>query len=168
MNISEIKKRIKDIDFNALYCSGKDTEAYEKRFSGLLDSFSEYFGGDGDISLFSAPGRTEIGGNHTDHQHGAVLAGSLNLDVIAAVRPNGTNTVCIKSEGFPEDKVSLDDLEPKKAEYGMASGLIRGVLARFAKRFSIPYETWINAIENTVAPKFIELNKKAFNLGYNL
>ena len=134
MNINEIKQKIKDIDFESLYCDSKNGSVYAKRFEGLLDGFFGYFGKDGDISLFSAPGRTEIGGNHTDHQHGAVLAGSLNLDVIAAVRPNGTNTVCIKSEGFPEDKVSLDGLEPDKAEYGMASGLIRGVLACFAKR----------------------------------
>lgn len=135
MNIAEIKKNLKNIDYKGLYCCQKsDEEGYIKRFEALLDGFSEHFGKDDNISLFSAPGRTEIGGNHTDHQHGAVLAGSLNLDVIAAVRLNGTNTVCVKSEGFPEDKVSLDELEPDKAEYGMASGLIRGVLACFAKK----------------------------------
>ena len=134
MFISEIKKRIKDIDFQALYCDSKNADAYQKRFEGLLDGFYDYFGKDDGISLFSAPGRTEIGGNHTDHQHGAVLAGSLNLDVIAAVRLNGTNTVTVKSEGFPQDTISLDDLEPDKAEYEKASGLIRGVCACFAKR----------------------------------
>ena len=134
MKIEEIKEKIKDIDFKTLYCDNKNTEVYKDRFFGLLDGFYKTFGKDDGISLFSAPGRTEIGGNHTDHQHGAVLAGSLNLDVIAAVRLNGTNTVTIKSEGFPQDTVSLDELEPDKSEYEKASGLIRGVCAGFAKK----------------------------------
>ena len=133
MNIEAIKKRLAEIDFKSLYCDG-NSEKYIKRFAGLLDGFYDTFGKDDNIRLFSAPGRTEIGGNHTDHQHGAVLAGSLNLDVIAAVRLNGTDKVVIKSEGFPQDTVSLDDLEPNEAEYGQASGLIRGVLACFAKK----------------------------------
>ena len=135
MTITEIKQKIENIDFKNLYCCENEEKAkYIKRFERLLDGFYKTFGKDDDIRLFSAPGRTEIGGNHTDHQHGAVLAGSLNLDVIAAVRLNGTNEVCIKSEGFPKDTVSLDDLEPSEAEYGQASGLIRGVLASFAKK----------------------------------
>ncbi|MCR4718709.1 MAG: galactokinase [Firmicutes bacterium] len=135
MNIAEIKQKISDIDFKTLYClnEGEETQ-YTKRFQGLLDGFYETFGKCDNIRLFSAPGRTEIGGNHTDHQHGAILAGSLNLDVIAAVRLNGTNEVCIKSEGFPKDTVSLDDLERSEAEYGQASGLIRGVLACFKNK----------------------------------
>ena len=135
MDIPEIKQKIKNIDFKTLYCCDKGEEGrYIARFEGLLDGFYKTFGKDDNICLFSAPGRTEIGGNHTDHQHGAILAGSLNLDVIAAVRPNGTNEVCIKSEGFPKDTVSLEELEPSEAEYGQASSLIRGVLACFAKR----------------------------------
>lgn len=135
MNIAEMKKNIKDIDFKTLYCvGGGDEERYIKRFYGLLDGFGENFGKDGDIRLFSAPGRTEIGGNHTDHQHGAVVAGSLNLDVIGAVRPNGENIIRIKSEGFPMDTVSLDSLEATSEEYGKSSGLIRGIAACFLKK----------------------------------
>lgn len=135
MNIEQIREKLSNIDFKTLYCcnDGDETQ-YINRFCGLLDGFYKTFGKDDNIRLFSAPGRTEIGGNHTDHQHGAILAGSLNLDVIAAVRLNGTNTVTVKSEGFPKDTVDLGELEPSEAEYGQASGLIRGVLSCFAKR----------------------------------
>ncbi len=125
MNIAEIKTKIKNIDYQTLYCyKDGDKKQYVDRFNNLLDGFYNTFQKDGDIRLFSAPGRTEIGGNHTDHQHGAVVAGSLNLDVIAAVRLNGENIIRIKSEGFPMDAVSLDNLEYSSTEYGKSSGLI--------------------------------------------
>lgn len=134
MNIEKIRQSIKKIDYKTLYCcADSDSERFEKRFGGLLDGFSKTFGENGDIRLFSAPGRTEIGGNHTDHQHGAVVAGSLNLDVIGAVRLNGENIIRVKSEGFPMDTVSLDSLEPNSAEYGKSSGLIRGIANCFLK-----------------------------------
>lgn len=135
MNIEQIREKLSNIDFKMLYCcnDGDETQ-YINRFYSLLDGFYKTFGKDDNIRLFSAPGRTEIGGNHTDHQHGAILAGSLNLDVIAAVRLNGKNEVTIKSEGFPKDTIFLDELDANEAEYGQASGLIRGVLSCFAKR----------------------------------
>lgn len=67
-------------------------------------------------SLFSAPGRTEVGGNHTDHNHGKVLAASVNLDVIAVVEPTDDNIITIKSEGFPEDSVDISDLSVHENE----------------------------------------------------
>ena len=82
---------------------------------------------------FSAPGRTEIGGNHTDHQRGRVLAGAVNLDTVAAVRLNGTNTIRIQSKGYPLSIVVLDQLEPVEAERNSSPALIRGVAARFAQ-----------------------------------
>ena len=82
--------------------------------------------------MFSAPGRTEIGGNHTDHQHGCVLAGSVNLDVISAARPNGTNTVRIRSEKLCQlDVIELDSLEIREKEFDKAITLIRGVIKKF-------------------------------------
>ncbi len=80
---------------------------------------------------FSAPGRTEIGGNHTDHQRGRVLAAAVNLDTLAAVRENGTMIARIQSEGYPMCQVDLTDLEPREAEYNTTPALIRGVAARF-------------------------------------
>ena len=80
---------------------------------------------------FSAPGRTEIGGNHTDHQRGRVLAGAVNLDMQAAVRLNGTNTIRVLSQGFPVSEVDLSVLVPQEAEINTTPALIRGVAARF-------------------------------------
>ena len=82
---------------------------------------------------FSAPGRTEIGGNHTDHQRGRVLAGAVNLDTVAAVRPNGTNIIRIQSKGYPMSIVDLSNLEPVAEEINSTPALIRGVAARFVQ-----------------------------------
>ncbi len=82
---------------------------------------------------FSAPGRTEIGGNHTDHQRGRVLAGAVNLDTVAAVRCNGTSVVRIQSQGYPVCQVDLTDLIPKAEEINTTMALIRGVAARFVQ-----------------------------------
>ena len=82
---------------------------------------------------FSAPGRTEIGGNHTDHQRGRVLAGAVNLDTVAAVRVNGTNTIRIQSKGYPISVVDLEQLTPVETEINATPALIRGVAARFAE-----------------------------------
>ena len=82
---------------------------------------------------FSAPGRTEIGGNHTDHQRGRVLAGAVNLDTVAAVRINGTNTIRIQSKGYPISVVDLGNLEPVAEEVNTTPALIRGVAARFVQ-----------------------------------
>ena len=98
-----------------------------------LDSgFSTAFGGEAQW-YFSAPGRTEIGGNHTDHQRGRVLAGAVNLDTVAAVRVSGTNVIRVQSKGYPLCQVDLDNLEPVAAEINSTPALIRGVAARFAQ-----------------------------------
>lgn len=113
-----------DSDFNLLY---GETENSAKRYTQAINAFTKLFE-QKDIFLFSAPGRTEVGGNHTDHQHGCVLAGSVNLDVIAVVAENNENVVRIKSEGYDMDEISLNELSPNTAEYGKASALIRGML----------------------------------------
>ena len=82
---------------------------------------------------FSAPGRTEIGGNHTDHQRGRVLAAAVNLDTRAAVRENGTGTIRVLSQGYPMCQVDLSDLNANEAEFGSTTALIRGVAAAFAQ-----------------------------------
>ena len=82
---------------------------------------------------FSAPGRTEIGGNHTDHQRGRVLAAAVNLDTIAAVKPNGTNIIRILSEGYPMCTVDLGILDPIDSECNTTPALVRGVAARFCQ-----------------------------------
>ena len=82
---------------------------------------------------FSAPGRTEIGGNHTDHQRGRVLAGAVNLDTVAAVRVNGTNLIRIQSKGYPMCTVDVTQLTPVESEINSTPALVRGVAARFAQ-----------------------------------
>ena len=83
---------------------------------------------------FSAPGRTEIGGNHTDHQHGCVLAAAVDMTTTAEVTLNGTNTICVNSEGYKPVELSLSDLAVKESEKNTTTALIRGVAAAFAQR----------------------------------
>lgn len=83
---------------------------------------------------YAAPGRTEICGNHTDHQHGCVLAGAIDLETVADVTSNGTNSILIRSEGYPEFSVSLEDLSVREEEKNTTAALVRGVAAAFARR----------------------------------
>ena len=101
--------------------------------------------------FFSAPGRTEIGGNHTDHQRGRVLAAAVNLDTVAAVRPNGTKTVRIQSQGYPMCQVDLTNLQPVESEINSTPALVRGVAARFAQ-LGCNVEGFDAYVESTVLP----------------
>lgn len=112
-------------------CSG-DTSKYAQRYLNVINGYKDVFGNPEEISLFSAPGRTEIGGNHTDHQHGCVIAGSVNLDILAAVSFNNDNVVRIKSKGYKMDEIDLNDLEIHPEQFDKAIALIRGVLKRFS------------------------------------
>ena len=98
----------------------------------LNAGFAEAFG-TAPERYFSAPGRTELSGNHTDHQHGRVLAGAVNLDMQAAVKATDTGIIRIKSQGYPLCEVSLSELTPDEAEFNTTPALIRGVAARFAQ-----------------------------------
>ena len=102
-------------------------------YENLKNRFSEVFG-DKPAFLFSAPGRTELCGNHTDHQGGVVLAAAINLETVAAVRPREDGKVRLLSEGYPMCELSLDVLEPQEAERGSTKGLIRGVASGFSAR----------------------------------
>ncbi|MBR4991033.1 MAG: galactokinase [Oscillospiraceae bacterium] len=100
--------------------------------AALDAGFAAAFGGSPE-RYFSAPGRTEIGGNHTDHQRGRVLAAAVNLDTVAAVRVNGTDTIRILSKGYPMSEVNVSELTPVASEINSTPALIRGVAARFAQ-----------------------------------
>ena len=106
-----------------LYLSRQDKLTLDAGFQAAFGTQPERY--------FSAPGRTEIGGNHTDHQRGRVLAAAVNLDTRAAVRVNGTGTIQILSKGYPMCSVSLNDLTPCADEINTTPALIRGVAARF-------------------------------------
>lgn len=129
--IDQIRSGDFDRTFTTLY---GETESARTRYIEAVEAFAALYGGNREIRLFSAPGRTEVGGNHTDHQHGCVLAAGVNSDVIAVVSENGEDTVRVKSKGFEADTVSLSDLEPNEKEYGRASALIRGTLAAFKQK----------------------------------
>lgn len=102
-------------------CAEKLNTGFEAAFGGRPQRY------------FSAPGRTEISGNHTDHQRGRVLAAAVNLDTQAAVRVNGTNTIRVLSQGYPLCEVDLGALSPKAEEVNTTPALIRGVATRFAQ-----------------------------------
>ena len=101
--------------------------------------------------VFSAPGRTEISGNHTDHQHGCVLAAAVNLETVADVCLNGTNTIRVQSEGYPALEVSLDDLAVREEEKNTTAALIRGVASCFAHK-GAKLEGFDAAVSSTVLP----------------
>ena len=99
----------------------------------IMDANFESIFGEKPERYFSAPGRTEIGGNHTDHQRGRVLAAAVNLDTVAAVRVNGTDKIRILSKGYPMCEIDVTELTPKEDEINSTPALIRGVAARFAQ-----------------------------------
>ncbi len=108
----------------------KDKLSYQKnRYIDALKEFNRLFGDNVD-GIFSAPGRSEIGGNHTDHQHGEVLAASINDDAIAIVKKTDNNEVNILSKGYDMITISLEELDKKESEEGTTSSLIRGVIAK--------------------------------------
>ncbi|MGN0621195.1 MAG: galactokinase, partial [Porcipelethomonas sp.] len=105
----------------------------KKRYLEAVEKFHEYFPEHDEIQIYSAPGRTEIGGNHTDHQHGCVLAAAVNLDIIAVVAFHNEGVIRLKSAGYPQNYVDLSDLYVQKKETGSSSALIRGIASRFHK-----------------------------------
>lgn len=100
-----------------------------ERYIKALESYEELYG-EQEVEIYSAPGRSEVGGNHTDHQHGKVLAASINLDIIAVVSGRDDNVIEIKSEGYPKNTVDLASLDIVKSEEGTSLALIRGVASR--------------------------------------
>jgi len=100
-----------------------------KRYIDLLKQFNAAFGNKG-LEFFSSPGRTEIGGNHTDHNFGRVLAGAVNLDNVSVAAKNNTNIIRIISEGYPKFEVDLSNLKPVKSERFTSAALVRGVCSR--------------------------------------
>lgn len=124
---------ISDIDFKDIYVTDEASSVQENRYKNAVGKFKECFNGKEPSSIFSAPGRTEVGGNHTDHQHGEVLAASINKDAIAVTALREDNTVNIFAEGFGNTVIGIDDLSLREDEKGTTPALIRGVLAGLKK-----------------------------------
>lgn len=115
--------------FTHLYTESS-VERQKERYTAALKSFDKIFGAEREVRIFSAPGRTEIGGNHTDHQHGRVLAAAVNMDIICIVAKNEDNIIRVKSEGYNQDNVDLSQLDIIEKENNRAISLIRGMAAR--------------------------------------
>ena len=119
----------------SLYCCAPaETASEAARYAAVLDGLEKTFGSHAEAGLYSAPGRTEIGGNRTDHQHGRVLAGSVNIDMIAAAAPNDKNQLRVQSEGYDLCVIDLNDLEARKEEENTTASLLRGECAAFTQR----------------------------------
>ncbi|MDD5815356.1 MAG: galactokinase family protein [Bacteroidales bacterium] len=131
MLINELKSAIDNgATLRSLYGTDEAVINQQKiRYAALADEFVKTYGNK-DLTVFSSPGRTEIGGNHTDHNHGRVLAGAVNLDNVAVAAPNGTSVVRILSSGYPQFEVDITKLEPNKEEFYTSVGLVRGICAR--------------------------------------
>ena len=132
------------------YVTEENVKEQYDRYINLLNEFEALFGKGRDVRLFSAPGRTEVGGNHTDHNHGRVLAAGINLDAIAAASKNDENIVRVKSEGYSMDVVDAADLSVNPNEMGHSPALVRGVLAGFKK-----YGYKIGGFDATTASRVI-------------
>ena len=117
-------------------CDPDKAQGYADRFAKVIKGFQVTFpkNAQAQIGLYSAPGRTEIGGNHTDHQYGCVLAASVNLDAIAAAALNGTNVIRFYSEGYGMIEADLSVLEPVESEKESTLALIRGMAALAMKK----------------------------------
>ena len=105
----------------------------QERYIKAVKGYEEIFG-ENDVEIYSAPGRSEVGGNHTDHQHGMVLATSINLDALAVVSRNDSNLMRVMSEGYEMAEVDITDLKERFEETGTTIGLIRGVAANLQER----------------------------------
>ena len=110
-----------------------DKGKYQNRIVSLMSSYKEHFPEPAEIHLFSAPGRIEVGGNHTDHQRGNVLAAAIDRDMIAAASLNGTEKIRIFSIGYGGLEIDLNDLEPHEDEKETTASLVRGVAAEIKK-----------------------------------
>ncbi len=119
--------------YPSLYGSVYDEEAMDRRFSALVKKHEELFNRK-NAMIFSAAGRTEIAGNHTDHNLGLVIGASINLDTIAAVSKRDDNTVVLHSEGFPVCNISLDDLSVHEEEKNTTASILRGIAGAFRER----------------------------------
>jgi len=124
--IAKINKDNKTL--HELYGS-KQAERHAKRYINLIHQFTGAFG-DADLTVFTSPGRTEIGGNHTDHNYGRVLAGAVNLDNVAIASKNSSDIIHIQSEGYPKFEVDLKNLKADKKEQYTSAALVRGICAR--------------------------------------
>lgn len=127
--IATIQSGGADIALKKVYVTDSAVELQKPRYIRTIEKFIELFGDDRDVMVLSAPGRTEICGNHTDHNNGKVLAASINLDAIAVAAKNDDNVINEKSEGHSLNTVDISELMPSEDMYGKSASMIKGVAA---------------------------------------
>ena len=124
-----------ELDARFIEIYGDETEVQKARYVESIAKFEELYGSDRDVYLFSVPGRSEVSGNHTDHNYGRVLAAAINLDIIAIVSKNTDGTIRLKSEGYREDVVVISETaEPKAENFFKSRGIVAGMCRGFADR----------------------------------
>lgn len=123
-----------DESLKRIYVTDEALESQKPRYIRLLNEFIKLFGDDRDVKLLSAPGRTEVCGNHTDHNNGKVLAASINLDAIAVAAKRDDLIINEKSEGHELNEVDISDLRANPEKYGKSSSMIKGVSAGLKER----------------------------------
>ncbi len=128
--IKEIENGNADENLRSVYIFDDEVKKQRERYVSLLNDFIKEFGSDRDVIIVSAPGRTEVCGNHTDHNNGKVLAASVNLDAVAVCAKSDSSVVRVKSKGHSMNIVELNELVPDLEEYGHSTAMVRGTLAR--------------------------------------
>lgn len=136
-NIAQVLEGLESGQFNGklldIYADESHLAYQKERYRKAVKQYEILFGND-EISIYSAPGRSEIGGNHTDHQKGEVLVAAVNVDAIAVVHKTDADTVKVVSKGYDMITISLTNLEAKKEEEGTTKALIKGVLYSIKER----------------------------------
>lgn len=128
--INAVKSGEMDEKLRAVYVLDSEVEKQKPRYISLLEEFIKLFGDDRDVIITSAPGRTEVCGNHTDHNNGKVMAASINLDAIAVCAKSSDNRIRVKSQGHAMNEVNITKLLPDEAEFGRSTAMVRGVVAK--------------------------------------
>lgn len=127
--IQDIQNNVYNDTFLDIYVDQEQLEHQKSRYVQAIEKFIDLYG-DQEVSIYSTPGRSEVCGNHTDHQHGEVLAAAINLDIIAVVAKDDTK-IKILSDDYDIEAIHIDDLTLRENEKESSEGLIRGILARF-------------------------------------
>jgi len=137
MSVNKCKESLINGEFDGIFkiiYGENEIESQCKRYLDAIDNFCDLYGDDRDITLFSVPGRSEISGNHTDHNHGCVIAASVNLDIIAVAAVSESNVIRIKSAGFDEDIVDLNYIKPDELYFFTSRAVIAGMCGGFGER----------------------------------
>ncbi len=137
MKLNLVKENLKNGTYNRIFTTlygEQNVPAQIQRYLHILDGFAQKFGADRDVTLFSVPGRTEISGNHTDHNNGCVLAAAVDLDIITVAAKNETNTISFCSEDFSDDTIDLASIAVDPDKFFTSESILAGTVDAFRRR----------------------------------